>query len=93
MHDIRFIRDNPEAFDRALERRGLPPEAERLIEIDARRRNLITGLVTRRRGAMRCPRTSEKPRKTKTRPRPVRLMTEVASLKTAITGMEGERRA
>ena len=28
----------------ALKRRGLPPEAERLIEIDARRRNLITGL-------------------------------------------------
>ncbi len=23
MHDIRFIRDNPEAFDRALKRRGL----------------------------------------------------------------------
>ena len=44
MHDIRFIRENPEAFDRALKRRGLPPEAERLIEIDARRRNLITGL-------------------------------------------------
>ena len=25
MHDIRFIRDNPDAFDRALARRGLAP--------------------------------------------------------------------
>ena len=32
MHDIRFIRDNPDAFDRALARRGLAPEdRERLI--------------------------------------------------------------
>jgi seryl-tRNA synthetase len=28
MHDIRWIRDNPEAFDRALESRGLEPQAE-----------------------------------------------------------------
>ena len=27
MHDIRFIRDNPDAFDRALKRRGLEPQA------------------------------------------------------------------
>jgi len=38
MHDIRWIRDNPEAFDRGLARRGLAPEAARLIAIDERRR-------------------------------------------------------
>ena len=26
MHDIKWIRDNPEAFDRALARRGLAAE-------------------------------------------------------------------
>src|SRR5438445_9546428 len=41
MHDIRWVRDNPDAFDRGLERRGLPPEAKRLIEIDERRRAAI----------------------------------------------------
>jgi seryl-tRNA synthetase len=41
MHDIKWIRDNPDAFDRALARRGLPAEAERLIEIDERRRAAI----------------------------------------------------
>ena len=29
MHDIRWIRDNPEAFDRALKRRGLPSRRRR----------------------------------------------------------------
>ena len=40
MHDIRFIRDNPEAFDRALARRGLPPRgaAADRARRDARRR-------------------------------------------------------
>ncbi|MEA2987994.1 MAG: seryl-tRNA synthetase, partial [Alphaproteobacteria bacterium] len=41
MHDIKWIRDNPAAFDRGLERRGLPPEAERLIALDERRRAAI----------------------------------------------------
>ncbi len=41
MHDIKWIRDNPDAFDRALARRGLPGEAKRLIEIDERRRAAI----------------------------------------------------
>jgi seryl-tRNA synthetase len=44
MHDIKWIRDNAEAFDRALARRGLPGEAQRLIEIDERRRAAITKL-------------------------------------------------
>jgi seryl-tRNA synthetase len=41
MHDIKWIRDNPDAFDRGLARRGLPPDAKRLIEIDERRRAAI----------------------------------------------------
>src|SRR5499427_10009933 len=41
MHDIKWIRDNPDAFDQGLARRGLPGEAKRLIEIDERRRAAI----------------------------------------------------
>ncbi|MGA8612064.1 MAG: serine--tRNA ligase [Xanthobacteraceae bacterium] len=41
MHDIRFIRDNPDLFDRGLARRGLEPQAKRLIELDERRRSAI----------------------------------------------------
>ncbi len=42
MHDIRLIRDNPDAFDAALARRGLPPCAASLIALDERRRALMT---------------------------------------------------
>ncbi len=38
MQDIRFIRDNPEAFDAGLARRGLAPLSARILELDARRR-------------------------------------------------------
>jgi len=44
MHDIRFIRQNPVAFDSALARRGLPPVATGLIAIDERRRHEIQQL-------------------------------------------------
>ncbi|MFN3864286.1 MAG: serine--tRNA ligase [Erythrobacter sp.] len=42
MHDIRFIRENPEDFDAALARRGLEPQAARLIALDEERRAAVT---------------------------------------------------
>src|SRR5271156_2956274 len=44
MHDIRAIRENPEAFDEGLRRRGLDPRAESLIALDGKRREAIAGL-------------------------------------------------
>jgi seryl-tRNA synthetase len=44
MHDIRAIREDPEAFDEGLRRRGLPPQAESLIALDERRRAAIAEL-------------------------------------------------
>ena len=41
MHDIRFIRENPEAFDASLSRRGLQPMAAELLAMDEARRSLI----------------------------------------------------
>src|SRR2546430_14947694 len=41
MRGIRWIRDNPEAFDRGLARRGLPAQSASLIELDERRRAAI----------------------------------------------------
>jgi len=51
MHDIRFIREAPEAFDTGLKRRGLPVAAAELLEIDKRRRAAISeseGIQARR---------------------------------------------
>lgn len=42
MHDIRLIRENPEAFDRGLARRGLPAQATALIALDEERRAAVT---------------------------------------------------
>mgnify|MGYP001589304138 FL=1 len=51
MHDIRFIRENPEAFDAGLKKRNLAPLSVELLEIDKRRRAAISeseGLQARR---------------------------------------------
>ncbi|MFV0646040.1 MAG: serine--tRNA ligase [Sphingomonadaceae bacterium] len=42
MHDIRLIRDNPEAFDSALARRGVEPVAATLLDLDTQRRAVTT---------------------------------------------------
>ncbi len=44
MHDIKFIRDNPQAFDQGLAKRGLPAQASGLIALDDTRRGLIARL-------------------------------------------------
>src|ERR1700677_1614886 len=41
MHDIKAIRDDPEAFDKALARRGLPARAQELLALDDSRRAAI----------------------------------------------------
>ena len=38
MHDLRAIRENPDAFDRGLARRGLEPMSPVLLDLDSRRR-------------------------------------------------------
>jgi seryl-tRNA synthetase len=42
MHDIRWIRENPEEFDRGLERRGLPPQSAGVLALDKEWRALQT---------------------------------------------------
>jgi len=51
MHDIRFIRENPDAFDAGLKKRNLAPLSAGILEIDRRRRAAITeseGIQARR---------------------------------------------
>ncbi len=42
MHDIRFIRENPVAFDAGLARRGADPASAAIVEIDAAYRAVVT---------------------------------------------------
>ncbi len=43
MHDIRFIRENPGAFDAGLKKRNLEPLSSAILEIDRSRRAAISG--------------------------------------------------
>jgi len=42
MHDIKSIRQNPEAFDAALAKRNLPPVSSHLLKLDEEKRRLQT---------------------------------------------------
>ena len=46
MHDIKMIRDDPDAFDAALARRGLPLMSSSILKIDAARREAILAVET-----------------------------------------------
>jgi len=44
MHDLRFIREEPEAFDEGLRRRGLPAISPQILDLDAKRRAAQTSM-------------------------------------------------
>ena len=44
MHDIKAIRENPDQFDKAVQRRGLEPVAGQIIALDKDRREVQTNL-------------------------------------------------
>jgi seryl-tRNA synthetase len=44
MHDIKFIRQNPDAFDLALAKRGLPAQSAAILKLDEEKRKLQTQL-------------------------------------------------
>jgi seryl-tRNA synthetase len=93
MHDIKWIRENPDAFDRALARRGLKGEAQNLISIDERRRAIIRVLegVQARRNAASKVIGQAKANKDEATVR--KLMAEVEEFKTSISIMEAEEKA
>jgi seryl-tRNA synthetase len=88
MHDIRSIRDNPEAFDAALKRRGLEPMSASLLAIDEKRRVAI--LASEQAQARRNAASKEigEAKKAKDEARAGALMDEVAKLKTTLPQLE-----
>lgn len=44
MHDIRYIRENPDDFDKHLSRRGLEAKAKEILAIDVKHRLVLTNL-------------------------------------------------
>lgn len=88
MHDIRWIRDNPAAFDAALKRRGLEPLSQPLIALDEKRRAAIQGAeqaLARRNAASK---EIGEAKKNKDNARADALMAEVGELKTKLPELE-----
>ena len=88
MHDIRFIRENPEAFDRGLARRGLEPQAGRLIALDEKRRIAIQAAETAQARRNAASKEIGEAKKAKDEERAKGLLAEVAALKDSIPAME-----
>jgi seryl-tRNA synthetase len=92
MHDIRFIRDNPDAFDRALARRGLVGEARRLIALDEKRRAAIQALEAAQARRNTASKEIGEARKQKDDEKAKGLLIEVAVLKESIPVMEAQEK-
>lgn len=92
MHDIKAIRDNPEAFDRAIARRGVAPQAQSLIELDKKRRTsqLEFDDLQNRRNTLSKEIGAAKAKKDEARA--AELMAEVAALKDRLAELEAEQK-
>ncbi|MFN3402162.1 MAG: serine--tRNA ligase, partial [Ferrovibrio sp.] len=93
MHDIKLIRDNPEAFDRAIARRGVAPLSANLIELDRKRRSAQTEFdeLQGKRNTLSKEIGAAKAKKDEARA--TELMTEVAALKDRLGILEVEQKA
>jgi len=92
MYDIKWIRENTDAFDRGLRRRGLEPLSRKLIKLDQTRRGLIARLeqAQARRNAASKEIGQAKAKKDEATAQ--KLMAEVAELKASIPMMEAEEK-
>ena len=90
MHDLKSIREAPEIFDAGLYRRGVMPQSGKLIELDAERRAVQTGLQemlrTRNEKSKKIGEAKKKGKKAD------KLVKEVQKLKDDIAAAEAEER-
>ena len=92
MYDIRWICEQPEAFDRGLTRRGLAPLAGKLLLLDERRRAAITKFEQAQARRNSASKEIGEAKKAKDEQRANALMAEVAELKTTLPALEAEQK-
>jgi seryl-tRNA synthetase len=90
--DIRWIRENAEAFDEGLKKRGLEPLAGRLISLDEERRRHLTRLQEAQSRRNAASKEIGKAKAAKDETTASKLMAEVAELKEVIRAGEEEER-
>ena len=92
MFDIKLIRENPEAFDAGLKRRGLEPLSAKLLELDDARRRHLTKLQDAQSRRNAASKEIGKAKAQKDEAKAAELMREVADLKEIIQQGEEEER-
>ncbi len=92
MFDIKWIRDNAEAFDAGLKKRGLPPQATELIALDEARRAHITKLQEAQARRNAASKEIGQAKAKKDEGSAQKLLAEVAELKETIRAGEEEER-
>src|ERR1700756_3202451 len=92
MHDIKAIRDNPQAFDAGLKRRGLEPLSASLIAIDELRRARIRVAESFQARRNAISKQIGDAKRAKDEARASELMSEVADIKTSLSNLENEEK-
>ena len=92
MFDIKWIRENPDAFDAALARRGYEASAARLLELDDARRSHITKLQDAQERRNAASKEIGKAKGSGDNARAQELIDEVAEIKAFIQSGEEEER-
>jgi seryl-tRNA synthetase len=92
MHDIRWIRENPDAFDRGLKRRGLEAAAGRLIALDEKRRAVIQQLEALQARRNAASKEIGEAKKKKDEAAAQKLMAEVAAAKENMPALETDEK-
>jgi seryl-tRNA synthetase len=93
MHDIKWIRENPQLFDAGLKRRGLEPMSALLLSIDEKRRAAILKSEQAQARRNAASREIGDAKKAKDDARAAALMAEVTELKTTMPQLEAEAKA
>src|SRR5436305_3112969 len=93
MHDMKWIRENPAAFDAGLARRGLSPASQHLISIDERRRAIIRVLESWQATRNAASKEIGVAKKNKDEAKVQELMAKVAEAKESIPRLEHEEKA
>ncbi|MFT4278815.1 MAG: serine--tRNA ligase [Rhodopseudomonas sp.] len=88
MHDIKAIRDNPQAFDAAFTRRGLAPIAGSLIKLDEARRAAVQAAEQAQARRNAASKEIGDAKKAKDNARAEALMAEVTELKTTMPALD-----
>ena len=92
MHDIKFIRENPEAFDTALARRGLAAQSAAILALDSERRAVATRMQEAQNRRNEASKAIGAAMGRSDKDEAERLKAEVATIKDTLPGLEGSER-